>query len=220
MELIAIESVSKRFKNGNETLTVLNSIEAKFYSKECIGIIGVSGSGKSTLLNLIGALDEPDEGNIFIDGENIGKLSEKEKARLRAEKIGFVFQAYNLEPRYTVYQNVEIPLLLTQISSKEKKRIITNVLETVGMLDNANKKVGVLSGGEKQRVAIARALVRSPRIILADEPCGNLDCENSRKIMELLRKLSDDDRLVLIVTHDMSAKKYFHRVIEIKDGTI
>lgn len=220
MELISLKNVSRSFPNGEGSLEVLKGINIQIRSGECVGIVGVSGSGKSTLLNLIGILDSPSEGMIEIKGQNMAELTEKEKARLRAETIGFVFQSYHLEPLYTVFQNVEIPLLLTDMSAKERKKLVVSLLDKVGLADKKNKKAGVLSGGEKQRAAIARALVRNPEIILADEPCGNLDMKNSEAVMTLLRQLADEGKTVLVVTHDSSAEKYFDRIVTISDGRL
>ena len=218
--LIKLSDISKTYVSKAGEQTVLDGIDLEIKSGDCVGCFGASGCGKTTLLNIIGLLDRPSSGKLIIDGQECGKLSDIDSARIRGEKIGFVFQSFHLEPRYTVWQNIEMPLLLTSMGYHERRKKIHEILERVGMVSMEEKKVDLLSGGEKQRTAIARALIRNPGIILADEPCGNLDIENKKVIMEILSSLATDGKTVLIVTHDPSAAEYCNRIISIKNGKI
>ena len=213
--MIEVKNVSKQYQER----VVLKDINVKF-EKGLNVIIGRSGSGKTTLLNLMGTLDIPTSGEIYIDGILINDLKEKEINQIRNQKIGFVFQSFFLEPRYTVYENVALPLVLSKLKKEEVKKRVYEALEKVGMTDFQNKIATTLSGGETQRVAISRAIVNNPSILFADEPCGNLDVKNGEIVMELLRKLADEGKCVILVTHNQEHLKYADRVIEITDGEI
>ena len=213
--MIEVKNVSRQYQER----VVLKDINVKF-EKGLNVIIGRSGSGKTTLLNLMGTLDIPTSGEIYIDGILINDLKEKEINQIRNQKIGFVFQSFFLEPRYTVYENVALPLALSKLKKEEVKKRVYEALEKVGMTDFQNKIATTLSGGETQRVAISRAIVNNPSILFADEPCGNLDVKNGEIVMELLRKLADEGKCVILVTHNQEHLKYADRVIEITDGEI
>ena len=180
--------------------------------------MGKSGSGKSTLLNCLGLIDTPNEGTIIIDGEKVSALSQKEKADIRCKKIGYIFQNFFLEEHYSVERNVELPLIITGLHKKERKKRITNCLECVGMTHKRKQLAKNLSGGEKQRVCIARALSNQPEILLADEPCGNLDSENTNNIMKILTQLHQEGKTIVLVTHSLEEAEYADRKILMKDG--
>jgi len=185
-----------------------------------VAIIGRSGSGKTTLMNLIGSLDSPTTGSIIVDGNNLSIMTQKEAANYRLNKIGFVFQTFYLEPKYTVYENVEMPLLIAGISRRERQERVYSVLSQVDMQHKAMNYGNNLSGGEKQRICIARALVNNANIILADEPCGNLDSETGSVIMKLLRDLTNVGKTVLLVTHNADDASIADRRIIVKDGRV
>ncbi|MDR3293690.1 MAG: ABC transporter ATP-binding protein [Clostridiales bacterium] len=214
--MIEIEDLSKNFG----AFRALSEINLKIEKGEFTALVGDSGSGKSTLLNLIGQIDEPTEGDILIDGVSTVKMSEKEKSKLRNGKFGFVFQAFYLESGYSVYKNLEIPLIIKGVPKKERTDIIKNALNSVGMETKLRLTAAVLSGGEKQRVAIARALTCDPEIILADEPCGNLDSKNSKIVLDLLRDLHKKGKTIIMVTHNLTHTKYAGRVIRLSDGAV
>lgn len=218
--MIQLTHITKEYRFGEKSQTVLNDISITISEGECVGCFGASGSGKSTLLNIIGLLDSPSGGVVSIAGRDCCRLTDRERAEIRGERIGFVFQSFHLEPRYTVWQNVEVPLLLTNLKSTERAERISQVLAKVGLEAMAKKKASLLSGGEQQRVAIARAIVRNPDIILADEPCGNLDAENKETVMRILKSLSNEGKTVLIVTHDREAVKFCTRILLLKNGKI
>ena len=214
--MIEIKNICKKYQNVNALDNVSLAIEDGDY----IAIVGESGSGKSTLLYSIGLLESIDSGTIIYDGVDVSNLSEKELAKLRVEKIGFVFQAYNLEESYSVYENVEIPLLIRGKDKTERKAIVNEKLDMVGLLDRAKDKVSTLSGGQQQRVAIARALAGNPSVILADEPCGNLDSRNSHEIMSILGKLNNEGKTIILVTHNLNDAKLAKKIYTMQDGKI
>ena len=214
MEAIKLKKVTKIY----ESRTVVNNASFFIKSSSFVSIVGRSGSGKSTLLNMIGSLEKPDEGSIIVNDLDISKASKKEISYYRNKTIGFVFQSFHLEPSYDVFHNVAIPLYIA--GEKNIKKRVENALEIVGLADRIHSNVTKLSGGERQRVSIARAIINDPKIILADEPCGNLDTENSGVIMDLLRKLVDDGKCVLLVTHDLDDAAKTDRIITINDGSI
>ena len=185
--VIVIENVSKRFPVGEGEFTALKNINLQFKRGEFAGLVGPSGSGKTTLLNIIGSLDSPSEGNAIVLDKNISDLSHKESALLRNKHIGFIFQVYNLLPVYTVFENVEFALLLQNFAADERKKMVMEALEWVGLADMADKKPDKLSGGEGQRVAIARAMVKRPEIVIADEPSANLDAANTHAILKTMK---------------------------------
>ena len=218
---IETENVIKKYIVGSNVITAVNGISLKVKKGEFVSIMGPSGSGKSTLLNLIGALDRPTSGRVLIDGVDISKLDDKELARLRNRKIGFVFQSYNLIARSTVKRNMELPALVSGLSKKERLKRIRELLDAVGLSGKMDRKPKTLSGGEQQRVAIARALINNPEIVLADEPTGNVDSKTGRTIMNFFRKLNRDrGTTMLIVTHDPEIAHMTDRIIYIRDGRI
>ncbi len=219
--IITIENLTKRFPVGNGEFTALKEINLGFEKGEFAGIVGPSGSGKTTLLNIIGSLDSPTEGQAIVMGRRISELSHKESAMLRNKYIGFIFQVYNLLPVYTVYENVEFPLILQKIAASERKKMVMEALEWVGLQDMADKKPSKISGGEGQRVAIARAMVKKPVIVLADEPTANLDAANAHAIMKTMHTLNREMKTTfLFSTHDEKVMSYLDRMIHLEDGKV
>ncbi len=218
MNIIKVKNLSKIYKQGDKNIRAVDGINIEVKEKEFIVAIGPSGSGKSTLLQLMGGLDQPTSGEIEIDNIAITKANEKKLAEIRRNKIGFIFQNFNLIPTLTALQNVEAAIAEHSSSDEIKAK---KVLEQVGLNRRENHLPALLSGGEQQRVAIARALVNDPKIILADEPTGNLDSKTGEEIMRLLRDLNKDkDKTIILITHNEYVKKFADRVIEIKDGKI
>lgn len=221
MEIIEIKNLVKRFPMGKGEFTALGGIDLNFDKGEFAGLIGPSGSGKTTLLNIIGSLDVPTEGSVNVLGKAIGKLSQKEAAQLRKKSLGFIFQSYNLLQVHTVYENVEFPLLLLKLNGTDRKKMIMDALEWVGLTDKVNSKPPQLSGGECQRVAIARAMVKRPSLVLADEPTANLDAANSHNILKMMETLNRELKTTfLFATHDEKVINYLHRKIYMLDGRI
>ena len=208
--MIKLNNISKSYDNK----LVLDNISLQINQGDFIAIVGKSGSGKTTLLNILGGLI-PFMGEYYFENESIGILNDK--SRFRRDNIGYIFQRFYLDNSYSIYENVEVPLIIKK--EKDYKEIILNILDYVGLSD-INKSVGKLSGGEAQRVAIARALVTNPKVILADEPTGSLDEYNKKNIMELFKKLNNDGKTIILVTHDLDDASYANRIIEIKDGKI
>jgi len=218
--MINIKNISKIYNIGSEKLTVLDDVSVNIEKGEFVAIVGPSGSGKSTLMNMIGGLDKPSKGAVIIEGEDISKLKDKKMAKFRNEKIGFVFQSFNLEPTLTALENVMMPLMIAGISDKEMKNKAKSVLETLGIGDRMKHKPTELSGGQRQRVSIARALVNNPKIILADEPTGNLDSKSGAAVMEMLTNLKKQEYTIVMVTHNMEEAKYADRIVRITDGKV
>jgi putative ABC transport system ATP-binding protein len=218
--IIELIDVKKVYVSDGVPTEAMRGISFKVTKGEFIAVVGPSGSGKSTLLHLIGGLDRPTSGRILIGGNDINKLSDDKLAELRNEKIGFVFQFYNLVPYLPVIKNVELPLIVKGVSSQERRERVLKLLEEVGLKDKAFTRPTRLSGGEQQRVAIARALINNPEILLADEPTGNLDSKNSIMIAELFRRLNDKGRTILMVTHNLLVASYAKRILYIRDGLI
>jgi putative ABC transport system ATP-binding protein len=218
--IIELIDVKKVYVSDGVPTEALRGISFKVTKGEFIAVVGPSGGGKSTLLHLIGGLDRPTSGRILIGGNDINKLSDDKLAELRNEKIGFVFQFYNLVPYLPVIKNVELPLIVKGVSSQERRGRVLKLLEEVGLKDKAFTRPTRLSGGEQQRVAIARALINNPEILLADEPTGNLDSKNSIMIAELFRRLNDKGRTILMVTHNLLVASYAKRILYIRDGLI
>ncbi|MEM4705913.1 MAG: ABC transporter ATP-binding protein, partial [Candidatus Methanomethylicaceae archaeon] len=187
---------------------------------EFVAIVGPSGSGKSTLLNLLGALDRPTKGKVIVDGIDISKLNNNQLAELRNKKIGFIFQTFNLIPYMNALENVEVPMIAAKINSKERRNRAMQLLSIVGLEQFYKNRPSELSGGQQQRVAIARALINNPKIILADEPTGNLDSKSAYEIMEVLKKLNNNGSTIILVTHNLQLIKYCDRVLFMKDGNI
>ena len=219
--VITIEGLTKRFPIGGGQFTALNDISLTFKKGEFAGIVGPSGSGKTTLLNIIGSLDAPSEGKATVLGQSIGELSHREAAKLRNEHFGFIFQTYNLLPVYTVFENIEFPLLLLKMPAAERRQAVLDALEWVGLSDKEKSKPAQLSGGECQRVAIARAMVKKPEIVLADEPTANLDAKNSHNILQTMENLSGElETTFIFATHDEKVIRYLHRKISLEDGRV
>ncbi len=218
--MIEIKKVYKKYNIGSETLTVLNDINLKINKGEFVAIVGPSGSGKSTLMNMIGGLDKPTGGLVIIDNEDISQYKDKKMSKFRNEKVGFVFQSFNLEPTLTALENVIVPLTIAGLSEKEKKEKAKAILNTLGMEDRLNHKPTELSGGQRQRVSIARAFVNNPKIILADEPTGNLDSKSGKAVMDILIKFKEEGYTIVMVTHNVNEASYADRIIKIKDGMI
>ncbi len=219
--LVSIAHLYKKFPMGNDSFTALKDVNLTFSKGEFTGIAGPSGSGKTTLLNIIGSLDTPTEGKAVVLNQSIADLSHKEAAQLRNHHLGFIFQTYNLLPVYTVYENVEFPLLLLKIPADERRKAVLEALEWVGLTDKIKSRPAQLSGGESQRTAIARAMVKKPKIVLADEPTANLDAANSYHILQTMVKLNEELKTTFIfATHDEKVIGYLKRKITLEDGRI
>lgn len=218
--MIDINNITKTYNIGSDKITVLDNVSLKIEKGEFIAIVGPSGSGKSTLMNMIGGLDRPTSGDVFVEGEDISKFKDKSMAKFRNEKIGFVFQSFNLEPTLTALENVMMPLMIAGISDKEMKERASSMLESLGMGDRKKHKPTELSGGQKQRVSIARALVNNPKIILADEPTGNLDSKSGKAVMDILTNFKNKGYTVIMVTHNSEDAGFADRIIKIKDGKV
>jgi putative ABC transport system ATP-binding protein len=220
MSLVELRNVSKIYRLGDEEIRALDDVSLDIEEGEFISIIGPSGSGKSTLMHILGCLDSPSKGTIQLDGVMIQNASSRELAGIRNRKIGFVFQFFNLLPKLNVLQNVELPMIYSGISARERRERAMASLEAVDLANRAKHRPSQLSGGQQQRVAIARALVNGPRIIFADEPTGNLDSHTGDAILKLFRKLSQQGRTIILVTHDPEIAAVTPRRIEIRDGKI
>lgn len=219
--LIKITDLVKTFPIGKGEFTALNQINLSFEKGEFAGLVGPSGSGKTTLLNIMGSLDIPTKGTATVLGKSVSTLSKKEAADLRNNHLGFIFQTYNLLPVYTVYENVELPLLLQNQSASERKKAIMQSLEWLGLTDKIKSRPAQLSGGECQRVSIARAMVKKPEIVLADEPTANLDAKNSHHILQTMEKLNSELKTTFIfATHDEKVIQYLQRKISLEDGKV
>jgi putative ABC transport system ATP-binding protein len=219
--VIAIEKLVKKFPMGKGEFTAINGIDLQFEKGEFAGLVGPSGSGKTTLLNIIGSLDAPSSGIAEVLGRSIGDLTAKEAARLRKESFGFIFQSYNLLAVHTVYENVEFPLLLLDYNSSDRKKMVMNALEWVGLTEKVRSKPSQLSGGECQRVAIARAMVKKPVLVLADEPTANLDAANSHNILKTMETLNRElNTTFLFATHDDKVINYLRRKVFLLDGRV
>lgn len=219
--VVVLRNVWKTYREGNSVVTVLRNVSAIFYRREIAGIHGPSGSGKTTLLKLIAGLDRPDRGEIIVDGYNLNMLDDLGLAMIRNTIVAYIPQDYGIVDDLTVYENVELPLLIAGMESGERKRKVTEVLEYIGLVTKAKSYPRTLSGGERQRVAVARALVTTPTVLLADEPTANLDWGNAIKVAELFRKIRDDfNTTVIIVTHDPRLLEYVDRSMNLMDGIL
>jgi len=220
-EIIKVNRLVKDYTIGKQFFRALNDINLSVNTGEFCGLVGPSGSGKTTLINIIGALDNPTQGDAVVMDKSVNSLNHQEAAKLRNESIGFIFQTYNLFPVYTVFENVEFPLLLLKKSKIERKEAVMRALEWVGLSAKANSRPNQLSGGESQRVAVARAMVKVPRIVLADEPTANLDAANSHNILKTMQRLNSELKTTFIfATHDDKVIGYLKRKIVLNDGKV
>jgi len=220
MALVELRNVSKIYHLGGEEIRALDDVSLDIHQGEFISIIGPSGSGKSTLMHILGCLDSPTHGTINLDGVMIQNASARELASIRNRKIGFVFQFFNLLPKLNVLQNVELPMIYSGISGRERRKRAMDALKAVDLENRSKHRPSQLSGGQQQRVAIARAIVNHPRIIFADEPTGNLDSHTGEAILALFRRLSQEGRTIVLVTHDPEIAAVTPRRIEIRDGKV
>ena len=219
--VITINKMVKRFPVGGDFFTALKDIDLTLNKGEFTGLVGPSGSGKTTLLNIVGGLDSPTEGQVSVLGQALNDTSHGERALLRREHMGFIFQSYNLLPVYTVFENVELPLILNKVDPKEREKRVAQAIEWVGLSDKTDSRPAMLSGGECQRTAIARAIVHQPALVLADEPTANLDAENSHHIMKILTRLNQEiSTSFIFATHDEKIMAYLRRIIHLDDGQI
>jgi putative ABC transport system ATP-binding protein len=218
--MIRLTAITRVFRMGDQEVRALDGINLDIASGEYVSIMGPSGSGKSTLLNVIGLLDRPDSGRYELDGSDVTALSETEQARVRREKIGFVFQSFHLVPRLTAAENVELPLILESIAPAERRARVDAALEAFNLTDRAHHRPAELSGGQRQRVAIARATILRPTALLADEPTGNLDHRIGAEVMALLEALHHSGTTLIVVTHDRELGARAHRHIAMRDGEI
>jgi putative ABC transport system ATP-binding protein len=219
--VINIKSLVKRFSIGRDYFTALQNVNLKLTEGEFIGLVGPSGSGKTTLLNIIGGLDSATEGSVSVLGNSMDNTSHNERAIIRRKYMGFIFQSYNLLPVYSVFENVELPLILNNIEKSEREKKVSQAIEWVGLSDKKNSKPADMSGGECQRTAIARAIVHEPALLLADEPTANLDAKNSHNIMKILSKLNSEiSTSFVFATHDEKIMGYLRRIIHLEDGKI
>ncbi len=218
--IISSESLSRQFKVGSVTINALHKVSFTVKKNEFVALMGASGSGKSTLMNLIGCLDTATSGSYNLNGTNVKDMDENALANVRNKEIGFIFQTFNLLPRYTALENVMLPLVYAGIKKQERIEMAKRTLESVGLSDRIMHTPNELSGGQRQRVAIARALVNNPSIILADEPTGNLDSGTSIDIMKLFQKIHKKGNTIIVVTHEEDIANYAGRIIRLKDGII
>ncbi|MFC1711996.1 ABC transporter ATP-binding protein [Patescibacteria group bacterium] len=218
--LLKLKNISKVFHLDGITVNAVKDVSLDIKMGEFAAIVGPSGSGKSTLMHIIGCLSKPSSGQYFFEDKDISKLSDDQLAEIRNTKIGFVFQSFNLLPRISALSNVELPLIYTRLKEKVMKEIALEKLKNVGLEKRVQHHSNQLSGGEQQRVAIARALVNNPKLILADEPTGNLDTKSGKDIIKIFKKLNSQGQTIIIVTHDMDLAKMTNRIIKIVDGVI
>jgi putative ABC transport system ATP-binding protein len=218
--LILIDTLSKQYKMGGETVHALSNITMRVEHGDFIAIVGPSGSGKSTLMNVIGCLDAPTSGSYWLDGEEVSQLRESKLAEIRNRKIGFIFQGFNLLNKLSALENVELPLIYRGVPAKERKEQAIEALRKVGLEERVKHKPSELSGGQQQRVAIARALAGNPPILLADEPTGALDTRTGTEVMTLMKQLNSQGHTIVLITHDRAISKQASRVVRIQDGQI
>lgn len=219
-KIIEVKDVRKVYKNGKLEVEVLKGTSFDVYSGEFVSIMGSSGCGKSTMMNILGCLDTLTDGTYILDGEDVSKISGKKLAYVRNKKIGFVFQSFNLLPKLTAFQNVELPMVYAGIRGEERRRKAKHALSIVGLEGREHHKPNEMSGGQRQRVAIARSLVNDPAILLADEPTGNLDSTSTFEIIEIFQKLNKEGVTIVMVTHEPDVAEYTKRIVRFKDGVV
>lgn len=218
--MIRIVNLTKYYRTEEIETTALNEISMEVKEGEFLSIMGPSGCGKSTLLNILGLIDNPSGGEYHFLDHEVSRYNERQRANLRKENIGFVFQSFNLIDELTVFENVELPLIYTKMKASERKKRVEEVLESMSMMHRRNHFPQQLSGGQQQRVAVSRAIVNTPKIILADEPTGNLDSANGNDVMKMLTKLNEEGTTVIMVTHSAANAEYGHRIVRLLDGKI
>jgi putative ABC transport system ATP-binding protein len=218
--MIRLENITKIYRVGIEQIHALDGVSLELGTNEYVAIMGASGSGKSTLINIIGCLDQPTDGHYSLDGHLVSRMGPRALARVRNRKIGFVFQSFELMPRMTALQNVEMPLIYSPTGWLNRRQQARTALERVGLGDRVRHRPNQLSGGQKQRVAIARALIAHPAILLADEPTGNLDSRTAKEILELFDALYAEGQTIIVVTHDPEVARHARRIVELKDGKV
>ena len=218
--MIHLENLCRHFEVGNQIVRALDEVDLEINKKEYVSIMGVSGSGKSTLLNILGLLDTPTSGSYVLSGVSTSTMNDDEMAHIRSTKIGFIFQSFHLIPRLTAAENVEMPMVLSGLNSKERKKKVDNALARVSLTDRSDHRPEQLSGGQRQRVAIARSIVMEPDVLLADEPTGNLDSTSSKEIIKLIEELNKGGLPLIVVTHDTDIGSRSERLIELLDGKI
>ncbi len=218
--LIQMRGIAKRYQMGSHVVNALDGVDLDVDRNEYVALMGPSGSGKTTFMNIIGCLDSPTEGTYVLNGENVTGMTDDTLAHVRNQEIGFVFQTFNLLPRATAFQNVELPLIYAGLDSATRRERASSSLEAVGLADRSNHRPNELSGGQRQRVAIARALVNRPSLILADEPTGNLDSKSGAEIMKLFEELHSRGHTLIVVTHDDAVAAHAHREVRLRDGRI
>lgn len=218
--MISVKNIVKTYTTGAETLVALDTISLEIVAGEFTSIMGPSGSGKSTLMNILGLLDRFDSGTYILNGQNVSDLTDNESARVRNKEIGFIFQSFNLMPRMSVLENVELPLVYAGVKAKERKERALEALERVGLSDRVKHKPNEISGGQKQRVAIARAIVNKPSVLMADEPTGNLDSKTTVDIMRIFQELNNEGTTIVMVTHEPEVALYTKRIVTFRDGVL
>jgi putative ABC transport system ATP-binding protein len=218
--MLTINNLKKVFRTEEIETVALNNISMQVDNGEFIAIMGPSGCGKSTMLNILGLLDNPTAGEYFLNGNEVGRLKEKERTKARKGNIGFIFQSFNLIEEMTVFENVELPLIYLKVKAQERKKRVEEVLHKMNISHRANHFPHQLSGGQQQRVAIARAVIANPKLILADEPTGNLDSKNGKDVMDLLTQLNHDGTTIIMVTHSQHDAAFAHRIVNLFDGQI
>jgi putative ABC transport system ATP-binding protein len=221
MEVAKVENVTRIFKIGNVETQALRGVNLAIENGEFTALVGPSGSGKTTLLQIIGCLDQPTAGSVWINGNDVTRLNRNQRADIRREKLGFIFQFFALIPTLTAYENIEMPLLLTHHNGSDRRARVKQLIESVDLADRANHRPDQLSGGQQQRVAIARALATNPSLIMADEPTANLDTANGQQVMEIMTRLNQETGVTFVfATHDPRVVKYARRVVKLQDGLV
>ena len=219
-EIIRLEDICRIYRVGSQEVRALDGVSLSVYKNEYVAIMGPSGSGKSTLMNILGCLDSPDSGRYILNGMDVSEMDDGELADVRNREIGFVFQSFNLLPRYNALENVALPMVYAGVPAGERREKAAQALRSVGLEDRMDHRPNELSGGQRQRVALARALINNPSIILADEPTGNLDTHTSVEIMRLFDEIYRNGNTVIVVTHEEDIAAYAHRVIRLRDGRV